>query len=111
MKKYRNKNRKKLREQRRDWQKENGGRNRKQWNDFFFDIGLNTCSNCGYDKFMGALEFHHINPEEKRFSIGNVTRRPFTPENVILIMEEIEKCVLLCSNCHRELHYMEGIDE
>ena len=107
MKEYRDKNREKLREQRREWTKLHGGRNRKRWNEFFVSLGLDRCCRCGYYRFAGALEFHHTNPDNKNFSVANETRRPFTPENVIDIMEEVEKCVVLCANCHRELHYME----
>ena len=57
------------------------------------------CVKCGYDKYVGALEFHHIN-DDKKFSIGNkgLTR---SWEKII---NEIDKCILVCSNCNKELH-------
>lgn len=62
------------------------------------------CEICGYDKCITALEFHHLNPEEKEFGIGN---------NDILSFEknkkEVDKCILVCSNCHREIHYKENL--
>jgi len=59
------------------------------------------CEHCGYDKCLGALEFHHIDPSEKDFSISNATsRKGLTPE----IKKELDKCLLLCANCHREEH-------
>lgn len=56
------------------------------------------CERCGYNNYLGALDFHHINPNEKDFTIGN---RNFKLKECV---EEIKKCVLLCSNCHREIH-------
>ena len=56
------------------------------------------CIHCGYDKYLGALEFHHLNPNEKDFTIGN---RDFKLKECI---EESKKCILVCSNCHKELH-------
>lgn len=57
------------------------------------------CENCGYDKYMGALEFHHKDPKSKDFKISRMgsalTER---------IKKEINKCLLLCANCHREEH-------
>lgn len=58
------------------------------------------CQNCGYDKCIQALEFHHINPEEKEFSFGTNTNR-----NWEATREELKKCILLCANCHREAHF------
>lgn len=58
------------------------------------------CEICGYDKCITALEFHHLNPDEKEFGIGT---------NDILSFEknkkEVDKCILVCANCHREIHY------
>jgi predicted transcriptional regulator len=58
------------------------------------------CQNCGYDKYYGALEFHHLDPNEKDFSFGNV--KSFTLNDKM--KSELDKCVLLCANCHRETH-------
>lgn len=62
-----------------------------------------NCVMCGYDRSKKALEFHHIIPETKEFAISNALNRPgkYTDE---MVKKEIEKCVVLCSNCHRELH-------
>lgn len=56
------------------------------------------CAICGYEKYTGALEFHHIDPSQKDFTISN--DRAKLEESI----EESKKCVLLCANCHRELH-------
>lgn len=46
-----------------------------------------------------CLDFHHINPEEKEFTIGK--HRSKSKEN---LLKEISKCVCLCANCHRKIH-------
>lgn len=59
------------------------------------------CAICGYKRCERSLDFHHINPKEKRFNISN------PPKHLAhwkVVEKEIQKCVLLCSNCHRELH-------
>lgn len=57
------------------------------------------CQICGYSKYMGALDFHHLNPEEKDFIIGEHRNIPFDKLKI-----ELDKCIILCSNCHREFH-------
>lgn len=58
------------------------------------------CCICGYNKCYRALEFHHLDPNSKDFSIGrNGHTRAW--ERVKL---ELDKCILVCANCHRELH-------
>lgn len=58
------------------------------------------CSFCGYDKSQTALCFHHPDPKEKDFSLGNngLTRKWDD------IKPELDKCILLCLNCHAEVH-------
>lgn len=60
------------------------------------------CEECGYDKNLSALEFHHLNPEEKEFQIDE---RHFANRSLEVLQKELDKCILLCSNCHRELHH------
>lgn len=57
------------------------------------------CSVCGYNKCQTALEFHHLNPEEKDFTFAANTNRAWST-----IRKELEKCILVCANCHREIH-------
>lgn len=66
------------------------------------------CLNCGYNKNLAALEFHHIDDRTKRFQLNNrnISSRPF--EDSIL---ESKKCILLCANCHREHHYPQNTIE
>jgi hypothetical protein len=61
------------------------------------------CSVCGYNKCLAALEFHHRDPEEKDFEIGSTRGKSWSS-----IKAEIDKCDLLCANCHRELHSIVG---
>lgn len=58
------------------------------------------CAICGYNKCLAALEFHHKNSEEKDFGLScrGLTR------SWERIKKELEKCVLVCSNCHKEIH-------
>lgn len=58
------------------------------------------CAHCGYDKHYGALEFHHQNPSEKDVNWNKLRLRSWGK-----ITNELDKCVLLCSNCHREEHH------
>lgn len=58
------------------------------------------CQCCGYNKYVGALEFHHINSEEKDFGIS---AKGYT-RSWERVKEELDKCILVCANCHREIH-------
>lgn len=58
------------------------------------------CIYCGYNKCRGALEFHHKNPNEKDFDICKSKSKKFDKK----VMTELDKCDLVCSNCHREIH-------
>lgn len=55
---------------------------------------------CGYDRCMDALEFHHHDPALKDFSISS---KGYT-RSWQKVKEELDKCLILCANCHRELH-------
>lgn len=57
------------------------------------------CQKCGYSKSLAALDFHHRNPHEKEFAISSVKWKNFDR-----IQPELDKCDLLCANCHRERH-------
>lgn len=60
-----------------------------------------ACNKCGYKKNYAALTFHHLDPTNKVF---NVDSRKLSNTNWNSILEEWEKCELLCANCHSELH-------
>lgn len=59
------------------------------------------CERCGYNKSISALQFHHLNPLEKDFSIGGSS---YSFER---LKGEVDKCILVCSNCHIEIHEIE----
>lgn len=58
------------------------------------------CELCGYNRCVSALEFHHRVPEEKDFQLSKCKLRIFDD----VVKKELDKCILLCANCHREEH-------
>jgi len=56
------------------------------------------CSICGYNKSVRALQFHHKDPSQKDFGIGSSN---LSWERTV---RELDKCLLVCANCHAELH-------
>ena len=61
-----------------------------------------ACEHCGYCKNLTALCFHHKDPKAKLFEINIMT---CSRKNWDILVEEANKCSLLCMNCHMELHY------
>jgi hypothetical protein len=59
------------------------------------------CELCGYDKSISALQFHHLDPTKKDFDISD---KHFISMNDVLKIE-LNKCILVCANCHCEIHY------
>lgn len=57
------------------------------------------CKICGYEKSFYAIDFHHLNPEEKEFEISEMWHL-----SIEAIKKELSKCIPLCRNCHAELH-------
>lgn len=58
------------------------------------------CIVCNYSRYIGALDFHHVDESDKEFSLSvNGLTRSWQR-----IQIELDKCVLVCSNCHREIH-------
>ncbi len=57
------------------------------------------CQLCGYGRYLGALQFHHVDPSQKRLALGG-GRATLAIE---ALRQEAMKCVLLCSNCHAEV--------
>ncbi len=58
-----------------------------------------ACQRCGYNRCIDALTFHHTDPNEKEFGVGNGNTREWTN-----YWQEVQKCELLCANCHAEMH-------
>ncbi|MEX2340945.1 MAG: hypothetical protein WD605_01350 [Candidatus Paceibacterota bacterium] len=73
---------------------------RKKLKDLAIEYGGGKCTLCGYNKCKRALSFHHKDPAQKDFGLSyrGLTR---SWEKTKL---EIDKCVLVCANCHMELH-------
>lgn len=60
------------------------------------------CERCGYNKNISSLEFHHKNPNDKE---SQLDMRKLSNSTMKYILGEFDKCLLLCSNCHKEEHY------
>ena len=56
------------------------------------------CMQCGYDRCLAALDFHHLDPTQKSFSVS----RFWHNGGLVAGVEEARKCQLICANCHRE---------
>lgn len=61
------------------------------------------CEKCGEDH-IACLEFHHINPLEKKFNISMAISWGWSKNK---ILKEMDKCIVLCSNCHKKEHFKE----
>ncbi len=59
------------------------------------------CVLCGYDRFEGALHFHHLDPATKKFGIS----QEGATLGIGTLRAEAAKCVLLCANCHVEVEH------
>ena len=62
------------------------------------EVAGGQCCLCGYHKLPDALEFHHLDPDTKDYTISNTSYALETD------LKEIKKCILVCANCHREIH-------
>ncbi len=74
--------------------KNNKNNNLKKW---AVDLLGGKCKICGYQKNIGSLDFHHLDPSRKDFGIAN-------KKSKLKIQQEIKKCILVCKNCHGEIH-------
>lgn len=62
------------------------------------------CEICGYDKCLNALDFHHKTPEDKKFALNTANYN----KSFEVLKSEADKCILVCANCHREIHFNEN---
>lgn len=62
------------------------------------EIKGGKCKCCGFDRHYSALEFHHLDPSKKEFNLS-ITNNGWNK-----LLKEADKCILLCSNCHRMVH-------
>ena len=77
-----------------------------KWVTFLKKLGYNSCAVCGYNKCWAALDFHHIDPATKEMGISDWCKsHSLSKENKATAKAEVAKCVMLCANCHRELHH------
>lgn len=113
-KKYRQENREKMKEYNRTWKEENPDKHREyrasvrrrykeEWKAYLKPIVDLSCSKCGYDEHFVALDFHHVS--NKDFGIATMLQNKPTDANKTAMRKEIEKCIVLCSNCHRVHHW------
>jgi transposase len=58
-----------------------------------------ACLLCGYNGYIGALHFHHLDPETKRFAMASRG----LARSLETVRAEVAKCILLCANCHAEV--------
>ncbi len=79
---------------------EQSTRGTRKMKQFAIDSLGGSCVVCGYDKCSSALEFHHLDPAEKE----EKSRAGITRMSLSRLKEELRKCVLVCANCHREIH-------
>ena len=57
------------------------------------------CIICGYNKYLGSLDFHHVDPAKKDYNISNLDTY-----SLEVLQRELDKCLLVCRNCHGEIH-------
>jgi hypothetical protein len=74
---------------------------REQVADYLKEVGKDECKVCGYNKCKAVIELHHINPEEKDAHIAVMVGKAYSLKT---IKKEIDKCIALCANHHREYH-------
>jgi len=65
------------------------------------DLRGGCCEKCGYAKNLASFDFHHKDPEGKE---SQLDMRKLSNSSMKWIMEEFEKCEVVCANCHREIH-------
>lgn len=70
----------------------------------FIDTQKLQCAKCGETRVY-VLDYHHKNPAEKEFTVGKLKKG-----SLETIQNEINKCIVLCANCHREFHYLNKLD-
>lgn len=63
------------------------------------DMFGGKCSKCGYSKCNAALQFHHLDPTQKEIKISAPNNKSWEK-----VKEELKKCILVCANCHAEIH-------
>lgn len=75
-------------------------KNRRATSEKLKNLHGGCCVICGYNRCLRALHFHHIDPATKEFQIGGIGQTFSWARKV----QEAKKCILVCSNCHAEIH-------
>lgn len=73
-------------------------RRKKEIKQACIDLCGGRCQICGYSKCIAALDFHHSDANSKEGEISSL--------GMERALEEAAKCILVCANCHREIHYV-----
>jgi hypothetical protein len=68
--------------------------------EIFVDLMGGGCNRCGFNEFLTSLDFHHVNPEQKEYAPTRIIAKNFDKAYI-----ELDKCALLCKNCHTALRY------
>jgi len=79
------------------WDKES----KQRYKYILHELKINGCAICGYNTCDRSLCFHHVDSKNKHFNL-NITGMRMSDKSII---KELNKCILLCNNCHGELHY------
>ena len=74
---------------------------RKRTKERMIDAMGGECQCCGYKTSSRALSFHHLDPTQKDIAFGDIRANPKSWPKIV---EELKKCILLCLNCHMEIH-------
>lgn len=75
--------------------------------EFIDNYKINKCCEICGESHPACLDFHHTDPNIKE---KNISRMKVESYSISTIKREIEKCIVVCSNCHRKIHYSSGID-
>lgn len=86
-----------------EYYKQRNIKRRKDLKHWFYETYLKneSCKECG-ETHQACFDFHHNDPSEKDGSVFKMVHNGFSKEKII---KEVNKCTILCANCHRKLHY------
>lgn len=90
----------------RKWKRENRGvvrlseeKRRRRNREYVMEVKLKLgCSQCGFNSHPAALDFDHIDPQNKKMGVSQLSNRTVS---IATLDKEMAKCIVLCANCHR----------
>jgi hypothetical protein len=104
---WREENKERLAEYKKQYRQEN----RERWHGVLIANGYHQCTYCNYDgskRCMSVIEAHHVDTDLKEFEVGSfIAQKTCSSKNVDTLLAELERCIPLCANCHRETHAKE----